>query len=146
MAIPPELEAQILRYYHAEQWRVGTIATQLRVHHSVVARVLAQAGLPHTTGAPRPSQIDPYLSFLRETLAKFPRLTDSRLYAMVRARGYPGDPHHFRYLVSRHRPRPPPEGRPRRVNRGRLRRYAGGGGRWGRGRPVRWARGCRGCP
>ncbi len=31
MAIPPELEAQILRYYHAEQWRVGTIATQLQV-------------------------------------------------------------------------------------------------------------------
>ena len=107
MAIPPELEAQILRYYHAEQWRVGTIATQLRVHHSVVTRVLAQAGLPHTTGAPRPSQIDPYLPFLRETLARFPRLTASRLYAMVRARGYPGGPDHFRALVARQRPRPP---------------------------------------
>ena len=109
MAIPPELEAQILRYYHAEQWRVGTIATQLRVHHSVVTRVLAQAGLPHTTGAPRPSQIDPYLPFLRETLARFPRLTASRLYAMVRARGYPGGPDHFRALVARQRPRPPAE-------------------------------------
>lgn len=109
MAIPPELEAQILRYYHAEQWRVGTIATQLQVHHSVVARVLAQAGLPPAAGTPRPSQIDPYLPFLRETLAKFPRLTASRLYAMVRARGYPGGPDHFRYLVSRHRPRPPAE-------------------------------------
>jgi hypothetical protein len=26
MTIPPELEAQILRYHHVEKWRVGTIA------------------------------------------------------------------------------------------------------------------------
>jgi hypothetical protein len=46
MTIPPDLEAQILRYYHVEKWRVGTIARQLHVHHGTVARVLAQAGLP----------------------------------------------------------------------------------------------------
>ena len=27
--IPPELEAEILRLYHAEKWRIGTIATQM---------------------------------------------------------------------------------------------------------------------
>ena len=43
---PRELEAQILRYYHVEKWLVGTIATQLGVHSSVVIRVLAQAGQP----------------------------------------------------------------------------------------------------
>jgi hypothetical protein len=26
MTIPPDLEAQILRYYHVEKWRIGTIA------------------------------------------------------------------------------------------------------------------------
>ena len=31
MTIPPDLEAQILRYYHVEKWRVGTIARQLHV-------------------------------------------------------------------------------------------------------------------
>ena len=36
MVTPPDIEAQILRYYHAEKWRVGTIARQLHVHHSVV--------------------------------------------------------------------------------------------------------------
>ena len=30
MTIPPDLEAQILRYYHVEKWRIGTIARQLR--------------------------------------------------------------------------------------------------------------------
>lgn len=109
MTLSPDREAQILRYYHAEKWRVGTIATQLGVHHSAVSRVLAQAGLPRATGAPRPSRIDPYLPFVRETLAKFPRLTASRLYAMVRERGYTGGPDHFRYLISLHRPRPAAE-------------------------------------
>jgi predicted DNA-binding protein (UPF0251 family) len=51
MTIPPELEAKILRYYHVEKWRVGTVAAQLGVHHSTVSRVLAQAGLPRI-GAP----------------------------------------------------------------------------------------------
>jgi len=45
VTIAPELEAHILRYYHVEQWRVGTIARQLHVHGGTVRRVLAQAGL-----------------------------------------------------------------------------------------------------
>jgi hypothetical protein len=36
LTISPETEAQILRYYHAERWRIGTIATQLCVHHGTV--------------------------------------------------------------------------------------------------------------
>ena len=30
MPVTPELHAQILRYYHVERWRVGTIARQLQ--------------------------------------------------------------------------------------------------------------------
>ena len=41
MSIQPELEAKILRYYHVEKWRVGTIARQLQLHHGTVERVLA---------------------------------------------------------------------------------------------------------
>jgi transposase len=105
MAIPPELEAQILRYYHAEKWRIGTIATQLGVHYDTVSRVLAQAGLPKLGAARRASVIDPYLPFIRDTLETFPKLTASRLYGMVKERGYPGRPSHFRHLISLHRPR-----------------------------------------
>ena len=90
MALSPEHEAQILRYYHAERWRIGTIAAQLGLHRDTVARVLAQAGLPRHGAVQRASAIDPYLPFLHETLAQFPRLTAERLYDMVRARGYPG--------------------------------------------------------
>jgi transposase len=109
VTIPPELEAQILRYYHVERWRPGTIARQLHVHHGTVARVLAQAGLPRIGAPSRPSRIDPYLPFILGVLEKFPRLTASRLYAMVRERGYSGGPDHFRHVISRHRPRPKAE-------------------------------------
>ena len=109
MVIAPDIEAQILRYHHAEKWTVGTIARQLHVHHSVVRRVLAQAGLPRIGPPPRPSQIDAYLPFIRQTLETFPTLTASRLYAMARERGYGGSPDHFRHLIACHRPRPKAE-------------------------------------
>ena len=109
MVMPPDIAAQILRYYHAEKWTVGTIARQLHVHHSVVRRVLAQAGLPRIGAAQRPSPIDAYLPLIRETLEKFPTLTASRLFTMAHERGYRGSPDHFRHLVAEHRPRRPAE-------------------------------------
>jgi transposase len=109
LTIPPELEAKILRYFHVEQWRVGTIARQLGIHHGTVDRVLSQAGLPKVQRPHRPSLLDPYLPFVRETLKQFPGLTASRLYDMVRERGYGGGPDHFRHLIAHYRPRPQPE-------------------------------------
>ncbi|CAN7807632.1 IS21 family transposase [Paraburkholderia hospita] len=109
MTIDAELEAHILRLYHVEKWRCGTIARQLCVHRGTVKRVLAQAGLPRHGPAPRPSMIGPYLPFIGQTLEKYPTLTASRLYGMVRERGYQGGPTHFRHLVSLHRPRPAAE-------------------------------------
>jgi transposase len=109
MVTPPDIEAQVLRYYHAEKWTAGTIARQLHVHHSVVRRVLARAGLPRTGVTPRPSRIDPYLPLIRQTLEKFPTLAASRLFAMAYERGYRGSPDHFRHLIALHRPRRPAE-------------------------------------
>lgn len=107
MTISTDLVAQILRLYHVEKWRCNTIAQQLHVHHTTVSRVLAQVGLPLHGNPPRSTLIDPYLPFVRQTLEKFPLLTASRLYEMVRERGYRGSPHHFRHLVSLHRSRRP---------------------------------------
>jgi transposase len=106
MTISPELEARILRYYHAEKWRVGTISAQLGVHHSTVSRVLAQAGLPRIGAPRRPSALDAYLPFILETLEQFPTLTATRLYGMVTERGYVGTADHFRHFIALHRPKP----------------------------------------
>src|ERR1700758_2801754 len=109
MVTPPDIEAQILRFYHAEKWTIGTIARQLHIHHSVVRRVLAQSGLPRSGPPQRAAQIDAYLPFIRQTLETFPTLTASRLYVMAYGRGYRGSPDHFRHLIACHRPRPKAE-------------------------------------
>ena len=100
MIIDKETEARILRYHFVEQWRVGTIATQLGIHHGVVDRVLSQAGLPKVERSLRSSIIDPYLPFIIETLKEFPTLTAVRLYEMAKQRGYPGGSSQFRQRIS----------------------------------------------
>ena len=104
--ITPELQAEILRLYHVEGWRVGTVARQLRVHHRTVRRALAQAGIALTPQCVRASMLDPYAAFIQDTFVRFPSLRASRLYQMVRERGYRGGPDHFRHSVARWRPRP----------------------------------------
>lgn len=107
--ISAEREAEILRLFHAEKWKVGTVASQLGVHHTTVQRVLSQHGIAPASVCPRPSMADPFVPFIVETLTKYPRLRASRLYQMVRERGYKGAPDHFRRVVARYRPRPPAE-------------------------------------
>ena len=107
--IPRALEAEILRLHHAEHWPIGTIAAQLRVHHSTVRRVLAQAGVPVAKSTVRTSIVEPYMAYIVETLAKYPTLRASRLHTMVRERGYTGAPDHFRSIVAQLRPRPAAE-------------------------------------
>lgn len=109
MVIPFELNAQILRLYQAEHWRIGTIARQLHVHRDTVRRVLAQAGVPAPVVPLRPSRVDRYRPFILATLAKFPTLTAARLFVMVHERGYRGSPEHFRHVIAGIRPRPAAE-------------------------------------
>ena len=107
--IPRQIETEILRLYQIEHWVVGTIAAQLRLHHSTVSRVLAQAGVPAAQTTAHRSIVDPYRAFMVETLTKYPTLRASRLHTMVRERGYPGGADHFRALVAQLRPRPAAE-------------------------------------
>jgi transposase len=105
VVIPTDLEAKIRRFFHAEKWPVGTIARQLGLHHSTVRRALRRDGVPLSALPTRRSKVDPYVPFLTETLATYPDLTASRLYEMLKERGYDGGPDHFRAIVGRYRPK-----------------------------------------
>lgn len=102
--IPAEMEASIRRLFHAERWPVATIARELHVHHSAVRRALRRDGVPLSALRTRRSKVDPYVGFITETLKAWPELTASRLYEMVRERGYDGGPDHFRSIIGRFRP------------------------------------------
>lgn len=102
--ITKELEVEILRLHHAEHWRVGTIASQLKVHHTTVKRVLAQEG----TGVPqrkRSKKTDPFIPLINEMLDKYPKLTAVRLFEMVKSRGYVGQISQLRAAVAKERGR-----------------------------------------
>lgn len=100
----PEQIADILRLHHVEGWPVGTIATQMGRHHDTIEHVLGHQGLGVHKPLQRPRLVDPYLPFLEQTLAKWPRLRASRLWAMAKARGYTGSKSGFRAIVRRLRP------------------------------------------
>jgi len=107
--IPKETEAEIVRLYHGERWPIGTIAGQLGLHHTTVQRVLRHTGVDDKVVAPRPSMADPFVPFIVEQLEKYPGLRSSRLFVMIKERGYPGGPDHLRRIVSRLRPKKPAE-------------------------------------
>jgi transposase len=88
--IPPELHAQIRRLFYAEHWRLNTIAAQLGVHHDTVRRVVESDRFIRPGTQVRSSALDPYKAFIRATLEQYPRLRATRLWTMVRDRGYPG--------------------------------------------------------
>jgi len=105
MTVPKQTEADILRLHFAEKWPKNTIAKQLHVHHSVVERVLINNGVRQESLRVRPSIADPYVDFIKATLGKYKDMTATRLYQMVKERGYTGGVDHFRDIVARYRPR-----------------------------------------
>jgi len=102
----PEIEAEILRLHYAEHWRVGTIVAQLGVHADVVRRVLGLGDVPVGDSHPRVSIVAPYREFIVETLSRYPRLRATRIYDMVRERGYRGGVRTLRRYVMDIRPLP----------------------------------------
>jgi len=109
MTAPAELEAEIRRLHFAEHWPVGTISKQLSVHADVVRRVVGLHS-PNRKPAPlTPKLCGPFANFIDETLAKYPRLRASRLFEMLRGRGYEGSVRTLREHVARVRPLPPRE-------------------------------------
>src|SRR5438874_4532364 len=98
-----ETQAHIRHLFYAEHWKIGTIAQQLGVHHDAVRHAL-QTDSFHREQALRPCITDPYVEFVRETLKNYPQLRATRIYQMVRDRGYAGSVVQLRRVVARLRP------------------------------------------
>jgi transposase len=101
--ISPEIRAQIRRYFYAEHWKIGTIASELGVHPDAVRNAVESERFNSSKplGA---SVVDPYIEFVRNTLDQHPRLRATRIYQMIRDRGYSGSVVQLRRTVARLRP------------------------------------------
>lgn len=98
-----ETQAHIRHLFYAEHWKIGTIAEQLGVHHDAVRHAI-QTDSFHRDLVLRPCITDPYLEFVRETLKNYPQLRATRIFQMVRDRGYTGSVVQLRRVVARLRP------------------------------------------
>jgi transposase len=102
--ITPEQHAEIRRLYYGEHWKVGTVAAALGVHHETVRAALVDDTPAVGRGTCRATQLDPYLPFIRDTLQQYPRLRATRLFEMVKGRGYVGSVVQLRRAVRFIRP------------------------------------------
>jgi transposase len=105
VTVAAEIEAEIARLFHAEHWKVGTIAAQLGVHHDVVRRVLGLLP-PQLCPARPPLLVAPYDEFIKDTLKQYPRLRSTRILDMIKERGYLGSERTLRRFVTTVRPTP----------------------------------------
>src|SRR6185503_12572505 len=109
MTISLAQEVEIRRLYFAEHWKRGTIVAQLGVHADVVERVVGRLGPCPKPVACLAPELEPFVGFIAETLARYPRLVGTRVYDMIRERGYVGSLRTlWRYL---HKSRPAQIGR-----------------------------------
>src|SRR4051812_17620359 len=99
MSVSEEVQAEIRRLYFSEHWPVGTVASQLKQHADVVRRVL-KLDAPRTPVAERLLLVEPYKDFIEETLKKYPTLRATRLFDMVKPRGYSGEVRTLRSYVA----------------------------------------------
>ena len=105
--IGDEQRARIRRLFYAEHWKVGTIAAELGVHHDTVRRALEverfRSGGSRVVGlCPRPVQA----LRQRECSSEHPRLRATRLFEMIKERGYTGSEVIVRRYVRTVRPLP----------------------------------------
>ncbi len=101
--VTPETCVQIRHYFYAEHWTIGTIARELGIHPDAVRHAIGSDGFNRASPL-RPSRIDPYLEFVRQTLDRHPRLRATRIYQMIGERGYAGSVVQLRRTVARLRP------------------------------------------
>lgn len=106
MTIDIGKEHEIRRLHDVEKWKRGTISVELGVHADVVDRALDRGAGRAILMPSRQRLVDPYAGFIDETLKAHPRLRATRLFDMIRMRGYEGGIAILRLHVAEVRPIP----------------------------------------
>lgn len=98
--IDPEVIVKIRQLYFAEHWKVGTIAAQLDLHPDAVRSAIGAEAFNRVRRERTSRLIEPYLDFIKQTLARYPRLRATRIFQMIRGRGYEGSVSQLRRVIA----------------------------------------------
>ena len=102
--IEPELKVKIRHLYFAQHWKIGTIAAELGMHHDTVRHAVDSGQFNRARQERAQQLLDPYVPFIEVTLKEHPRLRATRIFHMIRGRGYPGSLSQLRRWVASLRP------------------------------------------
>ena len=91
-----------IRYLHAQGHPIRAIARELGLHPETVSAAV-ETDRFNSTKTPH-NAADPYTDFIREILTKHPHLRATRIFQMIRDRGYNGSIVQLRRFVSGIRP------------------------------------------
>ena len=82
--IAPEVIVKIRHLYFAEHWKIGTIASQLGLHHDTVRAAIGADSFNRARREQSNQLTAPYLDFVRQTLK------DRKLHRLSNAQGLLG--------------------------------------------------------
>ncbi len=102
--ITEEQRARIRRMFFAEHWRIGTIAAELGLHHDTVELAIEPRRFVNRRHESSITQLAPYRTFIEQTLGQYSRLRATRIFDMIRERGYQGSVYAVRRFVRKVRP------------------------------------------
>jgi transposase len=106
MTYRSEIKADIIRLFHVEKWPIGTIAKELKIHHSAVKRIIKTESQGEVKRQKKAGIADEYLDFFKITLDRYPKICASRLFYMAKERGYAGkSSSHVRDIINELRPK-----------------------------------------
>lgn len=96
--------ARMRRLFYAEHWRIGSISTELGVHGDAVRNAIETDRFVRAGTQVRPTMLDPYKGLVAKILDDYPRLRGTRIFEMLRARGYLGSAVQLRRYIRSIRP------------------------------------------
>ena len=104
MTLDANASAEVRRLHFAEKWTVHTIATQLALHPDCVRRIVGHLPAGAGTKPDVAAMMGPYVDFVSETLVRYPTLRSTRVYDMLRNRGFVGSVRTVRRYLQAVRP------------------------------------------
>ena len=104
--ISEETRTRVRALFYGEHWKIGTISASLGLHPDTVALAVETERMVNAHTRLCRSRLDPFKSFIDETLSTYPKLRATRLLEMLRLRGYEGGCGILRRYVRRVRKAP----------------------------------------
>lgn len=89
MAYSPELIARIKRLHFYEHYTVHAVSKTVGLHRDTVKRILYE-GKTQKAETTRVSLIDPYRDVIEDHLKRYPKITGTQLFRILKDRGFTG--------------------------------------------------------